>query len=181
MKEMEMKRRNNWIIIIGICVACGLAWVVYDVGYGTIRIFREQRWMDSRRPVLLYQTDHQALLEACTELSKQVAAGELRTGQYRGYSQIGNPDPETQLFPQPILDLKPMLVYIGKNRQVNLIMSPTVAYGVRAHCNRFKRDDIELVPGLWYFDEDFEMHPEHKKEVEELLKKRKAGDSSGVP
>ena len=38
---------------------------------------------------------------------------------------------------------------------------------------------IELIDGLWYYDEDFLKHPEHKKEVEELLKKRKAGDSSG--
>ena len=40
---------------------------------------------------------------------------------------------------------------------------------------------IELIDGMWYYDENFRKHPEHKKEVEELLKKRKAGDSSGVP
>jgi len=40
---------------------------------------------------------------------------------------------------------------------------------------------IELIDGLWYYDEDFLRHPEHKKEVEELLKKRKAGDLSCVP
>jgi hypothetical protein len=46
-----------------------------------------------------------------------------------------------------------------------------------------KDDDryIELIDGLWYYDEDFWNHPEHKKKVEELLKKTKAGDSSGVP
>ena len=121
------------------------------------------------------------LLEACRELSRKVAAGELKIAQYRYYSQIGDPDPETQLFPQPILDLKPFQVYIEKNGRIDLIMSPIVMYGVSAYPDGFKHGDIELVPGLWYFDEDLKVHPEHKKEIEELLKKRKAGDSSSMP
>jgi len=40
---------------------------------------------------------------------------------------------------------------------------------------------IELIDGLWYYDEDFQNYPEQMKEVKELLKKRKAGDSSVGP
>ena len=60
MKDIEMSRRNKWIIIVVIIgfLSCGTAAVVYDLGYGAIRIFHERRRMESRRPVLLYQTDH---------------------------------------------------------------------------------------------------------------------------
>jgi hypothetical protein len=183
MKDIEMSRRNKWIIIVVIIgfLSCGIAMVVFDLGYGAIRIFSEQKRMESRRPVLLYQTDHRELHEACRELSKQVVAGELKIDQYRFYRFMGNPDPETQLFPRSILDLKPFQVYIEKNGCIDLIMSPTVMYGVRAHPDGLKHGNIELVPGLWYFDEDFRVHPEHKKEIEDLLKKRKSGDSSSMP
>jgi hypothetical protein len=178
MKQTQVKRRDKWIIIIG--VVGGIAPFAY-LGYFAVWAIRDLDRMEARRPVLLYETDHRALLEACRELSKQVAAGELKIDQYRFYSLYGDPDPETQLFPQPILDLKPFQVYIQKNGPVDLIMSPYVMYGVSAHSDGLRHGDIELVPGLWYFDEDFRVHPEHKKEIEELLKKRKAGDSSSVP
>lgn len=177
-----MSWRNNWLIIVVTIgwLSCGIAVVVY-LGYGAIQIFREHRRLESCRPVLLYQTDHRALLEACKELSKQVTTGELKSGQYNCYSLIGDPDPETKLFPQPILDLKPFQVVVEKSGRIDLIMSPIVMYGACAHPDGSKYGDIELVPGLWYFDEDFRAHPEHKKEVEELLKKRKMRGLTSMP
>ncbi len=91
------------------------------------------------------------------------------------------------------MDLLPLHVDVKKNGLVDIVMSPVVMYGVFAYpenyedtlTNSFKYGDrlwgIELIDGLWYYDEDFQKHPEHMKEVEGLLKKRRAGDSSGVP
>jgi len=190
-KEIEMSRRNKWILIVLIgCSVSMIALVAYDLGYGAIRIIRDLKRMEASRPVLLYETDHRALLEACRELSRQVAAGRLEPGEYRVH---GDPDPETRQFPQLILDLHPQEVIVEKEGQIDLIMSPMVMYGVCAfpedyegslaelYKERYKVWAIELIEGLWYYDEDFQKHPEHKKKVEELLKKRKAGDSSGVP
>jgi hypothetical protein len=141
--------------------------------------------MEARRPVLLYETDHRALLEACRELSRQVAARRLQPGEYRIH---GDPDPEVRQFPQLILDLDPLRVEIESSGVVHLWMSPVVLYGVYALPEDYEGSLAELYPwrtelihGLWYYDEGFRNHPEHKKEIEELLKKRKAGDSSGVP
>ncbi len=181
-----MKRRDKWILIVVIigCSACGIA-MVADLVYGAVWIMRDLKSMKARRLVLLYETDHRELLEACRNLSMQVATGRLEPGSYRIHS---DPDPESKQFPQLILSLDPLNVEVAKDGKVALIMSPMVMYGVRAHpenyedtlTNPFKYRDtvwgIELIDGLWYFDEDFQKHPEHMKEVEESLKKRKAED-----
>ena len=186
-----MSRRNKWILIVVIigCLACGIAPVAY-LGYSAVWAIRDLKSIEARRPVLLYETDHRALLEACRELSRQLAAGRLEPGWYRIH---GDPDPESSQFPQLILDIDPLQVIVEKSGQVDIIMSPMVMFGVRAFpedyegspAERFRYDDkawgIELIDGLWYFDEDFHKRPEHKREVEELLRKRKTGDSSGVP
>jgi len=184
-----MKKGDKWILIG--CLACGVAVVAY-LGYsGAVWIMRDLKSMEARRPVLLYETDHRELLEACRVLSRQVATGRLEPGSYQ-IKRI-NPDPESRQFPQLILDLLPLHVDVKKNGVVDIVMSPVVMYGVFAYpenyegtlTNSFKYGDrlwgIELIDGLWYYDEDFQKHPEHMKEVEGLLKKRRAGDSSGVP
>jgi len=176
-----MKRRGKGIIIVVIigCLACGIALVVYFA----VWMMRDLNRMEARRPVLLYETDHRALLQACRKISRQVATGRLESGSYQIH---GNPDPESNQFAQLILDLDPLRVDVEKDGQVDIIMSPVVIYGVSAFPKDYEGSrtgvgGIELIDGLWYYDEDFQKHPEHKKEVEELLKKRKEGDSSGVP
>jgi len=71
-----MKRRDKWILIVVLigCVACGIAPVAY-LGYFVVFVTRDLNRLEAHRPVLLYQTDHRALLEACRELSRQVATG----------------------------------------------------------------------------------------------------------
>lgn len=183
--RIEMKRRDKWILI-WVCLVLGIAPVVY-LGYFAIWAMRDLDRMEARRPLLLYETNHQELLKACRELSKQVATGRLEP---RSYVIYGHPDPESKQFPQLILDLSPLEVDLSdKNGQVVIMMSSVVMYGAVALPEDYKgpisdwheyatKWGTELTDGLWYYDEDFREHPEHKKEIEELLDKRKAGSSS---
>ncbi len=185
-----MSRQNKWILII--CVACGIAGTVGIVAY-FVPIVSDVLYlmrMDERRPELLYEMNHQVLLDACRVLSRQVAAGELEPGQYNTRFHF---KPVTRRFPKPILDLEPFVVCISEDGRVDLIMSPSYPYGVCAFPEDYKgspaklyksRDKvwgIELINGLWYYDDVFKAHPDRKEQIEELLEKRKTGDSSCVP
>jgi hypothetical protein len=179
-----MKRRYKLIIAIG--VVCSIGIVAY-FGYAAVRLMYELNRLEARRSLILYESDHQALLEACRELSRKVDAGQLKPGCYSLY---GTPDPETKQFPQPILDLEPLQVIIEKNGQVNIFMWPSVMYGLiffpdededslaEEPKDNYEGWRIELIDGLWYYDEDFLKHPKHIKEVEELLKKGTSNDSA---
>ena len=61
------------------------------LGYFAVWAMRDLNRMEARRSVLLYQTDHRGLLEACRELSRRVATGKLAPGEYHVH---GHPDPE---------------------------------------------------------------------------------------
>ncbi len=172
-KEIEVKRRNKWLLFGGIVFAVAASAAI--LGYDVVRIILDIKSMESRRPVLLYQTDHQALLEACRELAKRVNSGEIKFDKRTYVRQLGDFDLEKGLFPKPIVDLAPFQVHIEKNGVVHITMSPLVRYGVRAYpvgVGSACYGDFELIPGLWYFDQHFVSHPEHKKEIEKLLKKK---------
>jgi hypothetical protein len=137
------------------------------------------------RDFLLYKTDHKVLLDSCRELSVKINKGKLKPNIY-DISVIHNQ--KSNLFPQLIIDLNPRLVDVHNNGIIDIIMSITKTYGVIAFPENLERNKesegilkkyndpswtIELIDGLRYYDEDFEKNPEHKKEVEELLKKNK--------
>jgi len=136
--------------------------------------------LDGMKVRLLCKTDHQALLEACNKLSKQVAKGDLKPGKYM---VLINPDPEVSKFPRPILELRPKYVYLDDNIGYVLIEMTGVLeihFGVRAYPEDFKASskgfkygDKELIPRLWYYDDGYRDNPEYDKKIEALIQKGK--------
>jgi hypothetical protein len=173
-----MKKRNKWL-----CIGC-LAFVI-AIGvflcYDEISAWVEMHKMANRRSMLLYHTNHQLLLEDCRELSQQMTTGKLEVGLYSIHSLIVKQDPQIKQFPQSILELDPVALSVEKDGEVSIAMWPIDMYGVEAFPEDYKgsiNEDnlkwkIKLLDGLWYYDEDFITHPEHKKDVEKLLKERK--------
>ncbi len=133
--------------------------------------------MESRRSLLLYETNHEAILKTCRELSMKLASGLLKPGIY-----LPDDKKDIKEIPKSILNLHPIRVDIERDGRVDIIMSPIIMYGLCAFPENYKgstkdkftfdehRLAIELVPGLWYYDEDFQRHPENMKVVEEKLK-----------
>ena len=125
---------------------------------------------------LLCKTDHQVLLEACRELSIQANRGNLKS---KKYSVRMDPHPEVSQFPQPILDLAPNFVYIEEDGHVRLEMHGGMNHlGVEAYPEdfekpypSFKYGHRELIEGLWYYDDEYEIDPEYGKRIEALIQK----------
>ena len=129
---------------------------------------------------LLSETNHQDLLEACRELSKQVEAGKLRPRIY--YVRSRKRLPEVVQFTKVILDLHPRYVSIDEDGRVVLQMGGGFAnYGVVAYPEHYRQPDrnfaygnMKIIDGLWYHDAEYEGSPKHQKRIEELIRKWKA-------
>ena len=167
-----MKPRKRTIvkgIVIGLVIASLISiFSIYMLGeasgYLVIRGFGwfARRDIQQKHVRLLYKTDHHALLDACRDLSKRVAIGEMKPGTY--WLRGGRRLPVVSSFPKPILELKPNYVYIDENDSGRVMLEMGggfVHFGVLAYTEDYKKPswseygDKELIPGLWYYDDGY--------------------------
>lgn len=83
------------VIVVTIAVVAMLVYSGYQVGLGLLMSVE----LRDLRPKLLGQADHQALLDACRELSARVTSGKLEANYYRVRFR---PHSEVSQFPQAI-------------------------------------------------------------------------------
>jgi len=188
-KDMKVKRGNRMVLKIIIAVAIAFAvgvllynlrWTLWHYLYVCPWISDSVRQTERMRVRLLCETDHEALLEACRELSRRARRGDLKPGEY---NIRRDRHPLASRFPQPILDLEPSYVFISENdiRRVMLEMLGGLGhFGVQAYTEDYEKPyptypygDKELIPGLWYYDDGYHDNPEYDKKIEALLQKRK--------
>lgn len=129
------------------------------------------------RARLLSETDHQALLEACRKISKEVSAGNLDPNRYIVRYK---PDPEISQFPQLVLDVEPLYIDIYSDGRVSLEISGALHHcGVTAYPENYKKPienfkfgDKKIIDGLWYYEHGY--NPKYEdKWIESMLKKGK--------
>ena len=165
-------------IVIAAVIAFTVCFALYKL-YPFTFIFVAAQQAKRTQVRLLCKTDHQALLKACRDLSKEVPGGNLKPGRY--YLSGSDPAPEASEFPQPILDLWPSYVFIHDDGCVKLEMLGGLShFGVSAYpedyeepFHGFEYGDIELIDGLWYYDDEYKGHPEYQKRIEALIQKGK--------
>jgi hypothetical protein len=134
-------------------------------------------WMGRHRLVhLLCETDYETTLKACDQLSRYLAEGKLRPRQYIVRTA---PDPEISLFPQAILDLDPTYVILWDTGMVQVELygsqhpSGLVAFPVASsHQDSVNPGDLQLIPRLWFYDEDYDKNPKYRNWISGLVKKR---------
>jgi hypothetical protein len=127
----QTKRMAGIIVLIG--VAAIVSSLASFLG-SAIYLAHQAQHLRTR---LLCETDHQALLDACRELSKQVSTGKLEPGSY---SVRRSQAPEVAQFPEPIRALRPEYVAIDRiDGHVQIAMSAGWDnFGVYAYPENFK-------------------------------------------
>lgn len=175
---MKMKSRKKMIlkIVIGFVIVLAAVSVLYilsSLGFIIIDVEREKK----REVRLLCETDYQALLEACRELSRRVATGDLKPQQYNVRLHL---HPAASRFPQPILDLEPTYVIINRDGCVQIeLHGGFLHYGAMAYPKDYKKPplagfklgDKKLIDGLWYYREGYERSPKLEERIEALMQK----------
>ena len=161
-------RRRVSGIVLGIVAALSIP-IILLVAYVSMERIRIER----RLVHLLCETDHQALLEACREVSRRAAAGEYEVGRAYGVRHR----PGRYSFPQAILDVNPLFVMIDGEGFVWVEMFWAPSHGVVAYPEDYQGTrhvgNIELIPGLRFYDEDYHSdNPKRMKFIDGILKRR---------
>ena len=190
-KDMKVERGKRMflkiIIVVSIVFAVGvlmynLRWTLWHYLYVRPWIADSDRQTMRMRVSLLCETDHEALLEACRELSRRAGRGDLKPGRYDVRSDRHS---KVSQFPQPILELAPGYVYIDENDSNRVMVAMHGGldhFGVEAYTEDYKKPsfvgfkfgDKELIPGLWYYDDGYDHNPLlYDKRIEELIKEHK--------
>ena len=180
MDKVKKSRRDRIIIVVVVVAAAAVLAPFVMNFFGILRVFRS---VQESRVRLLGKTDRAALLSACQELSRQVAAGELAPGRYARHGDRWDPAFE---LPEVIRELRPSLLRIHADGRVVVGMAAglsnisAIAYpdGYREGSAGFHYGDRELIPNLWYCDMEYQRKPDHDEVVDEIL--RRHGGQSGA-
>ena len=185
--KMKIDKRMVLKIIFALVIAFAAGVLLYNLRWTLWHYLYVRPWVaDSARQTmrmrvrLLCETDHEVLLEACRELSRWAARGDLKPGRY---NVRRDRHPKASQFPQPILDLAPSYVYVDENDSNRVMVAMHGGldhFGVEAYTEDYKKPyptyqygDKELIPGLWYYDDGYIGHPEYEKRIEALMQKGK--------
>ncbi|HUU18341.1 MAG TPA: hypothetical protein VMW72_14420 [Sedimentisphaerales bacterium] len=134
-----------------------------------------------RRVLLLYHTDHQALLKAGRQVLSQGPKDPMNYRYYGPQHIEGFPVPMGVRIPKVIRKLRPHASLISRNGYVVLQMQGGMTdFGVRIYPEGFKgyryyftSGNRELLPGLEYYDYKYNRIPEYDKIIDEIIKNGK--------
>lgn len=179
--HLSNKTIRKIIISLKIIIVTGILLTMLIISYPKIMIFTAVQQSKRAQVRLLCKTDHQALLEACKEISKEVKEGKLKPERH--FIRL-HPEPEVlRLLPQEILDIKPSYIYIDEQdcgRVVFEMLGGLGHFGVEAYTEDFMKanpdfeyHDRKLIDGLWYYDDGYEENPDYAETIEKLIQKNK--------
>jgi hypothetical protein len=172
---------NKWkapILVLGWLVVIVLTILFFYKPVRFIGSIIKESVKDRQRLLrLLSETDHQALLEACREISKEVTTDNLAPNRYIVRYK---PDPEISRFPQIILDIEPLCIDIYNDGRVSLEMTGAIHHrGVTAYPENYEKPsdnftfgDKKIIDGLWYYEDHYNPKYDDKR-IESMLKKGK--------
>ena len=186
MKPRKAYDKKTVLVIVAIILLVGYALLRSPL---SVRPFRSPEDLEQqRRVILLYHTDHEALLEAGREILRQGPKDPMNY-VYLGPQHIeGFPVPRGVRIPKVIRKLRPHASLINRNGYVVLQMQGGLAdFGVRIYPEGFKghryyftSGNRELLPGLEYYDYKYDHIPEYDKRIDEIIQKGRWEEPNNV-
>lgn len=162
------------IIAIALVVFCVLFWGKLTL---PVLLSTPEQLDQQRRVMLLYHTDYEALLVAGREVLQQ-APKDIMVRPSVPYHIDGFPVPRSVRIPKAIRKLRPHATLINFNRFLVLQMQTGFGdFGVRIYPEGFKAPDPRyfrygsrlLIPGLWYYDREYEDRPVYQKWIDQII------------
>jgi hypothetical protein len=132
-----------------------------------------------RRILLLYHSDHEALLMAGREILRQSPDPKNYKPVGRPIHILGFPVPRDVRIPKVVHQLRPHGIYINFGGYLVLQMNEGVTgfgfkiypEGYNMQLRNFQYGNRELIPGLWYFDDKYSRKPEYDKIIDYIIPK----------
>jgi hypothetical protein len=179
--DINMNTRKKGVNTIVLFIVIIIALVSYVVLTSPPRA-TGQKLHQMRRIRLLYYTDHEELLQAGREIPSR-GPKDPKNYRYLGPMHIdGFPVPRNVRIPKVVHKLKTHANLINFNGYVVLQMKEgVIGYGVKIYPESFKAPrstyfrygNKELLPGLWYYDEEYRHIPQYDKTIDYIIKKGK--------
>lgn len=163
-------------ITLVICYIC--VWIKLRNNPFQYSAFQSSR---ERRILLLHHTDYEQLLEAGRQILKE-GPKDLKNYHYLGPQHInGFPVPHSVRIPKVIRRLRPYASLINYNGYVVIQMKQgAIGFGVKIYPEGFEPPNRffiyghrELLPGLWYVDENYLNTLEYDKTIDSIIQKGK--------
>jgi hypothetical protein len=178
-----MKINGHFVVLIILLAIVASA--VGVAGFGWWRFFsdtdRQISQGKQRQERMLCETNYQALLAACREVSAQVARGELKPGRcwVREHS-----DPNALRLPALIRGLEPAYVEVTDDGRVvvELFDGPFLSFAAVAYPDSYTGShdrEVELTANLWYSDDGYyKDNIEYMRKIDALIEKGKSRQGS---
>ncbi len=180
MKTRKTAANKTVIVIVVITLIVSFVVVRSKLSMCTFR-GSAKHLAQQRRVLLLYHTDHEALLKAGRQILSQGPKDTMNYWYYGPMHIDGFPVPRGVRIPKVIRKLRPHASLINFNGYVVLQMQGGIAdFGVRIYPEGFKAPrryfsygNRELLPGLWYYDYGYRHNPEYDKRIESVIQNGK--------
>ena len=187
---MRIRKPHDSTTVLIIMAILVIVWCVLLANRFSVGGFSGIGWhpAERRRALLLYHTDYEALLKAGREILHQ-GPKDPYNYIYLGPQHIeGFPVPRNVRIPKVIRKLRPHASLINRNGYVVLQMEEgIIGFGVKIYPAGFKAPHADfnygnrqLLPGLWYYDDEYDNDPEYERKVNELIEKGKWEEPNGA-
>lgn len=168
LKMMKGRGIIGWQVFgMSLVIVAGIILLVLLLFFGRPPRGREREM----RIRLLYETDHKALRDACSELSRRARTASLTPGMYQIRS---NPNPEVAQFPEIILQLAPAYVEVSDDGMVIVAMMGGLShFGVVFYPERYAIQNRplgnkEIASQLWYYDDGYDERSDWQERIDSL-------------